>query len=91
LFKLLETKDDNLVVNVGSSEAVTIKDLAYKIQNVLNISKDVIIKTNNVDHPEKSNFYIPNINKANKHGLIESISLKNSIIKTYDFYKKIYY
>jgi nucleoside-diphosphate-sugar epimerase len=91
LFKLLNTKDDNVVVNVGSSEAITIKDLAYKIQNVLNVSKDVIIETSNVNHPEKSNFYIPNINRANKLGLIENISLQNSIIRTYDFYKKLYY
>jgi dTDP-glucose 4,6-dehydratase len=91
LFKLLRTKDDNIAVNVGSSEALTIKDLAYKVHDVLNVSKDVIIEKNNVNHPEKSNYYIPNINKANKLGLIESISLKNSIIKTYDFYKKLYY
>ena len=91
LFKLFRAKNDNIAVNVGSSEAITIKDLAYKIQDVLNVSKDVIIETCNVNHPEKSNFYIPNVNKANKLGLIENISLKNSIIKTYDFYKKLYY
>lgn len=91
LFKLLEIKDANITVNIGSSEAVSIKNLADKIKDVLNLSKDVIVEKSNVNHPEKSNYYIPNINKANKLGLIESISLKNSIIKTYDFYKKLYF
>jgi len=91
LFKLLVFNDTNIAVNIGSSEAVTIKHLAYKIKDVLNLSKHVVVEKTNVNHPEKSNFYIPNINKAKKLGLIESVSLKNSIIKTYNFYKKLYY
>jgi len=91
LLKLFMSEKDNITVNVGSSSLITIKELEYKVLDILNLPNKVVIKTNNVRHPEKSNFYIPNTDYAKLLGLVESISLNDSILKTYNFYKKLKY
>lgn len=87
LLKLIAREEKNISVNVGSSQPITIRELANKVIDTLNKSSKVVLKNGNVSHPEKSNFYIPNTDYAKSIGLNESVNLEDSIIRTYNFYK----
>ena len=87
LLNLFTINQSMISVNVGSSHAITIKDLAYKILKITNSNKKVIIKNTGAGHPEKSNFYIPNTTYAKSLGFKETISIDDSIFRTFSFYK----
>lgn len=69
--------------NVGSDQTITIPELASKVVEVLN-SKS-IVKCPNNGH-EAVSFYIPNISKAVKSGLLVNDSLESIIQTTATYY-----
>ena len=87
LLKSLKSKK-SLTINIGSDKAVSISDLANLVSNELG-NPNVIIKNNGKSHPEKSNYYLPDITLLKSLGYKESYDLKSSITKTYKFYKKL--
>ena len=87
LLRLFTIDQMNIDVNVGSSTQITIKDLARKILKITESNKNIVVKNNGVDHPEKSNFYIPNTDFAISLGFQENISIDESIKRTFNFYK----
>lgn len=87
LLKLFTISQSRISVNIGSSHQITIKDLANKILKITNTNKKIITKGSGVDHPEKSNFYIPNTSYAKSLGFKENISIDESIKRTFNFYK----
>ena len=87
LLKSLQS-EKSLVINIGSDKAVSIGDLANLVSNKLE-NPNVIIKNENESHPEKSNYYLPDITLLKSLGYKESYDLGLSIIKTYGFYKDL--
>ena len=79
-------KDKSMTINVGSDEKITIKDLALLVSKTLTNQK-VVIKDKENSHPEKSNYYLPDISFLKSLGFQESCNLKESIKRTYNFYK----
>lgn len=80
LFTIL-IKGDNSPYNIGSDNAISILNLAKKIQTTLDSKSQIIIqkKTTPNQLPER---YIPSIERAAILGLKEYTSLDNAIIKT---------
>ena len=73
--------------NIGSEERITIKDLAFLVQELSNKGLDVKILNQNKSAHKRST-YVPNCKKIKeKFNLVEKVSLSNSIIKMID--KKI--
>jgi nucleoside-diphosphate-sugar epimerase len=73
--------------NIGSEERITIKDLAFLVQELSNKGLDVKILNQNKSAYKRST-YVPNCKKIKeKFNLVEKVSLSNSIIKMLD--KKI--
>ena len=87
LLKSLKSKK-SLAINIGSDKAVSISDLANLVSNELG-NPNVIISNNGESHPEKSNYYLPDITLLKSLGYEESYDLKSSITKTYKFYKNL--
>ena len=81
LWKILLSKKNHEIYNVGSDEKINMKKLANYISK---LSKKIKINIDrNCKYKEKS-FYVPNINKVKKHFKIKiKNNLKNSIRKTY--------
>ncbi len=88
LFKILVNGETNQPYNVGSDQAISIKELAEKI-NEISISKVSVkilglpVKNENVD------IYCPNIEKARAIRAYIEIPLSESISKTINFYEKL--
>ena len=81
---LIRGKNAN-IYNVGSSEQVSISDLANRICNVLENKHGVKILGDQSPDPVSS-FYIPNIEKAEKElGLANSYSLDESLLAMRQF------
>lgn len=80
-------KEKSITINIGSDEQISIKDLALLVSKTLTNQK-VIIKNKENSHPEKSNYYLPDISLLKSLGFEESCFLKESIIRTYNFYKQ---
>ena len=85
LLKSLQSKKSS-AINIGSDKAISISDLANLISNELG-NPNVVIKNNGKSHPEKSNYYLPDISLLKSLGYEESYDLRSSITKTYKFYK----
>jgi len=82
LFTLLERGQGGQAYNVGSDEAITIKDLAHLVRDIVAPDKPVRILGEMASHKER-NVYVPNINRIKKElGLDVRIPLEESIRKT---------
>lgn len=71
------------VVNVGSDQEITIKELAQKVQTVFpNLKLNIL---NNQEFPQ--NFYVPDISKAReRYGLEQTVSFDESLIRMIDLF-----
>lgn len=71
-----------LVLNIGSDESLSIRDLALRVKYLTNSSSAIRILNNNVsdDNARRSN-YIPDISLARSLGLENTISLNDSIVE----------
>ena len=80
LFCILINGKPRSLYNVGSDFEISIKDLAFKIRDLLSKEKEVIFN-NSVN--TKSNRYVPDISKANSElGLKISYNLDEAITKS---------
>ncbi len=84
LLALLIDGKSEQVYNVGSDQAISIKDLAYLVRDVLSPNKDVVILGSK--HADVGNFnrswYVPNIDRARTElGLEVWTPLKSAIVK----------
>jgi UDP-glucuronate decarboxylase len=84
LFKMLFSSKNNQIYNVGSSYKISIKDLAFKVRDLISPKKEVIFlnQDRKIDNFLRS-IYVPN-NKKIKHDLQveEWHNIDNSIKKT---------
>ncbi|MDA9754481.1 NAD(P)-dependent oxidoreductase [Candidatus Pelagibacter sp.] len=81
LWKILFSKKNCEIYNVGSDEKINMKNLAKYISQ---LSKKTKIVTNRHDIKKELSFYVPNIDKLKKHFKIKiKNNFKNSIKKTY--------
>lgn len=84
---LMEHYDDPAVVNVGTGEDVTIKELAEKIQNVVGYSGAINWDSSKPDGTPRK---LLDVSKLNNIGWKHSISLDEGLRSTYEWYKKNY-
>jgi nucleoside-diphosphate-sugar epimerase len=81
LWKLLIDGHSGNAYNVGSDEAVTIKDLAARITGVLNSSTEVCVL--GTDTPENVSRYVPSLRKINGElGAHNKVGLDEAIRRT---------
>lgn len=80
-------KEKSMTINIGSDEQISIKDLALLVSKTLTNQK-VVIKDKENSHPEKANYYLPDISSLRSLGFEESCLLEESIKRTYNFYKQ---
>lgn len=84
LFKLLCIKE-NTILNIGSDETVTISELAYLISNQ---SKKTKVKIAKKYEGGKINSYYPCIEKLTTTFDHKNLSLKESVLRTLNWYLK---
>jgi len=78
LNKLLFSKTNHTVFNVGSDEAISIKDLAYLIKKIEIYKGDIKILSE--DDNNLKNYYVPNIDRLRTFiGDYQLMSLERSI------------
>ena len=88
LWTILLKGNSGEAYNVGSDEAITIKDLAYKVSGCFDSNPEVIIKQKSEPGgaPER---YVPNINKIRLSLEVQQkVSLEEAIRKTIYFHIK---
>ena len=82
---LIETDTDEDILNVGSGQEVSIKELAIKIKNVINFQGDLKFdKTKPDGNPRK----LLDSTKINELGWFSEVSLDDGLIKTYEWFLK---
>ena len=84
LFKMLISGTDNKIYNVGSSEKISIKELAIKVKDLVSPSKKIMfLNQNNKNDNFDRSIYVPNNKKIiNDLKVDEWHSIEDSIIKT---------
>ena len=75
----------SMAINIGSDKKISIIDLANLVSKSLN-KQQVIVRNIEGAHPEKANYYLPNISLLKSLGFEESFSLETSIKQTFNFY-----
>ena len=82
---LIEKDTDEDILNVGSGQEVSIKELAIKIKNVINFQGDLKFdKTKPDGNPRK----LLDSTKINELGWFSEVSLDDGLIKTYEWFLK---
>ncbi len=79
---------ESLTVNIGSDKAISISELANLVSSELD-NPNIKLMNHGINHPEKSNYYLPNISLLRSLGYQDSYDLKSSIANTYKFYKDL--
>lgn len=88
LTKLLIMKDPPRIINVGSKDEITIRDLARLVKRTMKSNSN--IKILNQEPPkdnERRNYYVPNLDKADSLGLSNETSLEEALTRIYKFLK----
>jgi len=84
LFSILLKGETGESYNVGSDEAISLSDLAYKVKNCFKKNIDVKILGSLTD---PVNIYVPDVSKIkNNLDVVESVSIDEAIIKTIKFH-----
>ena len=82
---LIEKDTDEDILNVGSGQEVSIKELAIKIKNVIGFQGDLKFdKTKPDGNPRK----LLDSSKINKLGWFSEVTLDDGLIKTYEWFLK---
>lgn len=82
LMVMLEKGKAGAAYNLGSDEAITIKDLAHLVRDLISPSKHIIIK-GQTDVVDFKNRYVPSIEKIKSElGLSVEINLNSAILKS---------
>lgn len=70
--------------NVGSEEAYTIPELAYKVKDILNSTSEITCPNLNKD--KAIEYYVPDIQKIKQLGLSCNFNLKDIVLDTAKYY-----
>ena len=88
LLRILIKGENQRVYNVGSSESLSIFELAEIIKKSLNMRGEVIVE-NNVVKKAHSDYYFPNTNLARSAlDLSETYSVQHIVTSTYNWHKQ---
>ena len=82
---LMETYDAPEIVNIGTGEDVTIKELAETVKAIVGYEGDIQWDT---DKPDGTPRKLLDVSKLHSLGFKHTISLEEGIQKTYDWYLK---
>lgn len=81
---LMETCSGNEIVNIGTGEDVTIKELAETVKDVVDYSGEIIWDTTKPDGTPRK---LLDVSKLHELGFTHTISLQDGITQTYHWYK----
>jgi GDP-L-fucose synthase len=82
---LMDNYNDNDIVNIGTGEDITIKDLAYLIKEVIGFKGNILF---NSQMPNGTPRKLLDVSKLTNLGWEYKTSLKEGIEKTYKEYVK---
>ncbi len=82
---LMETYNDPEIVNIGTGEDVTIKELAEIVKDVTGYQGEIVWDTTKPDGTPRK---LLDVSKLHKLGFKHTIALKDGITKTYAWYTK---
>ncbi len=82
---LMQNYQDNEIINVGRGEDISIKDLAYKIKNLVGFKGEIIFDTTKPDGMKRK---LLDVSKINNLGWKAQINLDEGLKKTIDWYIK---
>lgn len=84
---LMNTYNDPAIINVGTGEDVTIKELAEKIKEVVGFKGEIVWDSSKPDGTPRK---LLDVTKLHQHGWKHSIGLDDGLRSTYDWYTKHY-
>ena len=84
-YTCMETYDDSELINIGTGEDVTIKELAETIKDVVGYENNIKWDT---DKPNGTPRKVLNVDKIKSLGWEPKISLRQGIESTYEWYKE---
>lgn len=84
VFWLMNHYEEKQFLNVGTGEDISIKELAYLIQEIIGYSGKLAFNTSKPDGMPKK---LLDVSRINKLGWKHTTSLREGIMKTYDWYK----
>lgn len=83
---LMNNYSEKGFINIGTGTDITIKELSYKIKEIVGYKGEILFDTSK---PDGMNRKLLDISKINKLGWKSNTSLDDGIKKTYDYYLKI--
>ena len=84
---LMENYHDSAIINVGTGEDVTIKELAEKVRAVVGYEGEIVWDTTKPDGTPRK---LLDVNKLHALGWKHSVSLDDGIASTYEWFKENY-
>ena len=85
LLLLMETYEQNEIINLSSGQAITIKELANMIKGVVGYRGELFFDTSK---PEGTPIRILETSKLRDIGFMCKVNMQDGIRKTYEFYRK---
>lgn len=82
---LMQNYNSSEIVNIGTGEDITIKDLAYLVKEVVGFKGDIYFNT---DKPDGTPKKLSDVSKLKSIGWVYKTSLKDGLEKTYKDYVK---
>lgn len=82
---LMQNYNSSEIVNIGTGEDITIKDLAYLVKEIVGFKGDIHFNT---DKPDGTPKKLSDVSKLKSIGWIYKTSLKDGLEKTYKDYVK---
>ncbi len=82
---LMNNYSDSEIINIGSGEDISIKELADIIKNIVGFTGEIVWDSSKPDGTPRK---LLNVNKINNLGWRHKIELLDGIKSTYDWYKK---
>ena len=85
---LLNKQFQYKMINIGSDKEISILNLAKKIKFLLNSEAEIILQNKATpNHNIRRRNYVPNLKRSHKLGLVQKISLDESIISIANYIK----
>lgn len=81
---LMDNYDGNEIVNIGTGEDISIKDLAHLIKEIVGFEGDIVFNT---DMPDGTPRKLLDVSKLKEMGWVYNTTLLDGITKTYENYK----
>ena len=81
---LMQNYNENVIINIGVGEDISIKDLAFLIKDIVGFEGDLKFDKSKPDGTPRK---LLDVTRLHSTGWKHLIELKNGIIKTYNWYK----